>query len=163
MPTDPPESEHVTRPASLWTLIETIRRQLAEIEADLRALYDDYFVETGATSVQFGDAASGARLPTGVENVRAQYRSGLGDSGNQPADLALTLLELLARAADRLAKMQDRVAEEAYLGPARTRRSRHARLMDFALGAMVGIAAWQAVCSISRRRRATRLEGRGDR
>jgi hypothetical protein len=36
----------------------------------------------GKTVVQFGDgAASGARLPSGSENVRAQYRRGLGAAG----------------------------------------------------------------------------------
>ena len=41
--------------------------------------------EFGATQVIFGDGANGARLPTGVENVTAVYRSGLGQAGNVPA------------------------------------------------------------------------------
>ncbi len=36
----------------------------------------------GKTSVQFGDGAHGARLPTGVENVVATYRNGIGTPGN---------------------------------------------------------------------------------
>lgn len=36
----------------------------------------------GKTSVQFGDGQTGARLPTGQENVRAVYRSGIGTVGN---------------------------------------------------------------------------------
>jgi predicted phage baseplate assembly protein len=35
----------------------------------------------GSTIVQFGDGISGARLPTGVENVVAYYRTGLGIAG----------------------------------------------------------------------------------
>ncbi len=33
-------------------------------------------------SVVFGDGVNGARLPTGLENVRAEYRTGLGRKGN---------------------------------------------------------------------------------
>lgn len=34
------------------------------------------------TQIVFGDGENGSRLPTGVENIRAIYRSGLGDVGN---------------------------------------------------------------------------------
>ena len=37
--------------------------------------------EKGKTTVQFGDARTGARLPTGQENVRARYRVGIGQEG----------------------------------------------------------------------------------
>ena len=36
----------------------------------------------GITAIQFGDGTHGMRLPTGVANVRATYRSGTGTSGN---------------------------------------------------------------------------------
>lgn len=36
----------------------------------------------GRTFVRFGDGVSGARLPSGVNNVRAHYRKGLGAEGN---------------------------------------------------------------------------------
>lgn len=36
----------------------------------------------GKTTVQFGDGSHGARLPTGVENVVASYRNGIGTPGN---------------------------------------------------------------------------------
>jgi hypothetical protein len=38
--------------------------------------------DAGVTTVTFGDGAHGARLPTGVANVKAQYRSGIGTAGN---------------------------------------------------------------------------------
>lgn len=38
--------------------------------------------EAGETVVQFGDGRSGARLPTGRENVDAVYRRGIGRDGN---------------------------------------------------------------------------------
>ena len=38
--------------------------------------------DSGTTSVRFGDGAHGARLPTGVENIKANYRNGIGTPGN---------------------------------------------------------------------------------
>ncbi|MHB1057977.1 MAG: putative baseplate assembly protein [Rhodanobacter sp.] len=38
--------------------------------------------DDGKTAVQFGDGAHGARLPTGIENVVATYRNGIGAPGN---------------------------------------------------------------------------------
>src|SRR5690606_32122000 len=35
----------------------------------------------GKTSITFGDAIHGSRLPTGKLNVRAVYRKGIGSSG----------------------------------------------------------------------------------
>jgi hypothetical protein len=50
-----------------------------------------------------------------------------------PADLGVTLVELLAYVGDQLSYQQDAVATEAYLGSARKRTSlrRHARLVDY--------------------------------
>lgn len=47
--------------------------------------------EDGTAYVQFGDGITGSRLPTGVENVRATYRIGIGLEGLLKAD-QLTLL-----------------------------------------------------------------------
>jgi predicted phage baseplate assembly protein len=38
--------------------------------------------DDGKTTAEFGDGRSGARLPTGRENVRAVYRKGIGKGGN---------------------------------------------------------------------------------
>ncbi|HXS04535.1 MAG TPA: putative baseplate assembly protein, partial [Rhodanobacter sp.] len=40
---------------------------------------------SGKTSVVFGDGTHGARLPTGVENIVATYRNGIGTPGNVDA------------------------------------------------------------------------------
>jgi predicted phage baseplate assembly protein len=43
-----------------------------------------YVVRTdseGETKIQFGDGITGARLPTGLENVSAVYRKGMGEDG----------------------------------------------------------------------------------
>jgi predicted phage baseplate assembly protein len=47
--------------------------------------------EYGHTTVVFGDGRQGARLSTGVENVQAEYRKGIGRAGNIPAG-KITLL-----------------------------------------------------------------------
>ncbi len=48
--------------------------------------------DSGATTVIFGDGQSGARLPTGQENIEATYRSGIGLAGQVRAG-SLTLLQ----------------------------------------------------------------------
>lgn len=61
-----------------------------------------------------------------------------------PADLGVTLVELLAYAGDRLSYFQDAVGAEAYLGTARRRVSvrRHARLLDYAMHDGCNARAW---------------------
>ncbi len=39
--------------------------------------------ESGTSYVQFGDGRTGARLPSGLKNVKAVYRQGVGASGDQ--------------------------------------------------------------------------------
>lgn len=52
--------------------------------------------EEGKTTVQFGDGRTGARLPTGRENVHATYRKGIGTSGLVRAEqLSLLLTAVL--------------------------------------------------------------------
>ena len=48
--------------------------------------------EQAKTWVVFGDGVRGARLPSGVNNVRANYRQGLGKDGNVDADKLTQLL-----------------------------------------------------------------------
>jgi hypothetical protein len=45
------------------------------------------------TTVQFGDGTTGARLPTGRNNVLATYRHGIGRTGNLGAGALRTLLD----------------------------------------------------------------------
>jgi len=70
-----------------------------------------------------------------------------GFSERNPADLQVTLVELLAYAADHLSYYQDAVGTEAYLGTARSRISlrRHARLLDYAMHDGCNARAWVAV------------------
>lgn len=50
--------------------------------------------EQGRCFVVFGDGRNGARLPSGVNNVRASYRKGIGVAGNVRTD---TLTQLMSR------------------------------------------------------------------
>jgi hypothetical protein len=61
-----------------------------------------------------------------------------------PADVGVTLVELLAYVADRLSYRQDAIAAEAYLGTARRRVSvrRHAKLVDYAMHEGCNARAW---------------------
>lgn len=61
-----------------------------------------------------------------------------------PADLGVTLVELLAYVADRAAYFQDAVATEAYLNTSRRRTSvrRHARLLDYSMHEGCNARAW---------------------
>jgi hypothetical protein len=47
----------------------------------------------GKRRVQFGDGVSGARLPTGSQNVRAKYRKGIGINGNVGAESLSQLID----------------------------------------------------------------------
>jgi predicted phage baseplate assembly protein len=49
--------------------------------------------ERDRTVVRFGDGMRGARLPTGSQNVVAEYRHGGGAAGNVPADSLAQLLD----------------------------------------------------------------------
>lgn len=66
-------------------------------------------------------------------------------------DLGMTLVELLAYAADDLSYYQDAVATEAYLGTARLRRSvrRHARLVDYRLDEGRSAQGWARLTLVS--------------
>ena len=64
-----------------------------------------------------------------------------------PADLGMTLVEMLAYVGDHLSYRQDAIATEAYLGTARQRVSirRHARLLDYPMHEGCNSRAWVQV------------------
>lgn len=131
----------------IWTRVAS----LADSGPEDRHFVLSVDAKSGASSVRFGDGAAGARLPAGVANVTARYRSDLGDRGNQGADSGITLLELWSRVGDALTEAQDRLAEEAHLDTARVRRTRRARLLPLGLiGTLVLIAVWRASRCVSR-------------
>lgn len=67
-----------------------------------------------------------------------------GWATRNPADVGVTLVELLAYVADELSYRQDAITTEAYLGTARSRISlrRHARLVDFRVHEGCNARAW---------------------
>ena len=69
--------------------------------------------EQGKTWVVFGDGVRGARLPSGVNNVRATYRQGLGKDGNVGAD---PLTQLMTRPLG-LKSVSNRVAAQGGTDP----------------------------------------------
>jgi predicted phage baseplate assembly protein len=71
----------------LWTEAPSLYGLGARDERYIVRREDD-----GGTAVTFGDGIMGARLTTGVENVAAVYRSGIGSEGLVEAG-ALTLLQ----------------------------------------------------------------------
>ncbi|HEV8508693.1 MAG TPA: putative baseplate assembly protein, partial [Chitinophagaceae bacterium] len=44
-------------------------------------IYVTSIADDGKVTVQFGDGITGARLPTGTENIKAKYRVGIGSDG----------------------------------------------------------------------------------
>ncbi len=71
--------------SSLQVLVNDVRWHENDSLAGL-APYDRKFVtkadDDGTTTVIFGDGVRGARTPTGLDNLRAIYRKGIGKSGN---------------------------------------------------------------------------------
>jgi predicted phage baseplate assembly protein len=55
-------------------------------------IYTTRLEDDGKTTVIFGDGTTGARLPTGQENVKAKYRKGIGLGGLVKADRLTQLM-----------------------------------------------------------------------
>ncbi|HEY9600902.1 MAG TPA: putative baseplate assembly protein, partial [Allocoleopsis sp.] len=70
----------------LWQQVQSLHNQDARSQC--------YIVQTdeqGQTRIIFGDGIRGARLPSGQENVRATYRSGIGRAGEVKAGSLILL------------------------------------------------------------------------
>jgi predicted phage baseplate assembly protein len=64
----------------LWTEVDSFAGH-----GPAERIYTTSTAGDGKTVVTFGDGVTGARLPTGTENVRARYRVGLGRGGDVAA------------------------------------------------------------------------------
>lgn len=64
-----------------WSRVDRLLDQPPDARVYTLQVDDD-----GVTHVRFGDGVTGARLPTGLDNVTARYREGLGRAGNVAAD-----------------------------------------------------------------------------
>ncbi len=79
---------------TLQVRVNDLRWRESDNLSDLEAASRSYITRQdneGNTFVIFGNGERGARLPTGVENVKAVYRSGIGKAGNVAAE-QITLL-----------------------------------------------------------------------
>lgn len=64
----------------LWQDVRSLCQHQPQEEIYITRIADD-----GITTITFGDGKSGSRLPTGIENVVATYRSGIGLEGQVEA------------------------------------------------------------------------------
>jgi predicted phage baseplate assembly protein len=71
-----------------WTEVDTLYGESATAREFSTRLNED-----GTTRVQFGDGVTGARLPTGTNNLVATYRVGSGVVGRVGADVLTTALD----------------------------------------------------------------------
>lgn len=71
----------------LWQQVPSLYQRSAQEQSYIVRIEDD-----STTRIVFGDGKSGARLPTGQENIVATYRSGIGLAGQVSAG-ALSLLK----------------------------------------------------------------------
>lgn len=71
----------------LWHEVETFYEHTAEERIYITRLDND-----GKTTVIFGDGITGARLPSGAENIKAVYRKGIGLGGLVKANQLSQLL-----------------------------------------------------------------------
>lgn len=71
----------------LWKEVPTLH----DSQPDARA-FETSEDDTGITTIQFGDGIEGARPPSGENNLRVDYRKGLGVDGNVAAGALTTLL-----------------------------------------------------------------------
>lgn len=82
--------------STLKVFVNDVRWHEAETLAD-REPTDRNFItradNENRTSVQFGNGKKGMRLPTGRENIKAVYRSGMGKQGNVQASQISLLLD----------------------------------------------------------------------
>ncbi|OUL29686.1 putative baseplate assembly protein [Nostoc sp. RF31YmG] len=75
--------------SSLEVYVNDVRWQEVESLIQLSPTDRAYITQTdsdGNVTIIFGNGKHGARLPSGIENVRAVYRSGIGKNGNVGAE-----------------------------------------------------------------------------
>jgi predicted phage baseplate assembly protein len=76
-------------------------------------IYTSRIADDGMVAVTFGDGRRGARLPTGVNNVQATYRSGIGQAGRLDAER----LSLLPNRPAGIRSVRNPLATEGGVGP----------------------------------------------
>jgi len=75
--------------STLRVFVNDIRWRESDTLAGLTPAERRFITRTdddGKTAVVFGNGREGARLPTGIENIKAEYRGGIGKAGNVNAE-----------------------------------------------------------------------------
>jgi predicted phage baseplate assembly protein len=81
--------------STLVVRVNDIKWKVADSLAELMPQDHNFVTKTddeAKTTVIFGNGEKGARLPTGIENVIAVYRNGIGKPGNVKAEQIITLI-----------------------------------------------------------------------
>ena len=87
-PTGRQSTLEVTANGVAWTQVPTLYQQGPSAQ-----VYSVLDQQGGATTVLFGDGEEGATLPTGQNNIQANYRVGSGSAGNVAAGAITTLVD----------------------------------------------------------------------
>lgn len=87
-PTGRQSTLEVTANGVAWTEVPTLYQQEPS-----QQVFSVLNQQGGATSVLFGDGVEGATLPTGQNNIQANYRVGSGLAGNVAAGAITTLID----------------------------------------------------------------------
>lgn len=87
-PTGSSSSLEVTANGAEWAAVQTLYGQPATAQ-----VYCTVNLPGGSATVQFGDGVEGATLPTGQNNIIANYRVGIGAAGNVSAATITTLVD----------------------------------------------------------------------
>ena len=87
-PTGSSSSLEVTANGAEWAAVQTLYDQPPTAQ-----VYSTVNLPGGSATVQFGDGVEGATLPTGQNNIIANYRVGIGAAGNVSAATITTLVD----------------------------------------------------------------------
>ena len=87
-PTGVASSLQVTANMAAWKEISSLYAQSPRAQ-----VYETMNLPGGSALVQFGDGVEGATLPTGQNNIIANYRVGIGAAGNVAAGAITTLVD----------------------------------------------------------------------
>ncbi|WP_428268602.1 baseplate J/gp47 family protein [Haliangium sp.] len=79
-PSDPAGAIEVRVNGIPWQPVSSLHERDGDFCGYMVRVHDD-----GRATIRFGDGIHGARLPSGLGNVEATYRVGLGPAGNVPA------------------------------------------------------------------------------
>jgi len=87
-PSGSQSSLQVTVNGAAWTEVPSLYDQ-----APAAQVFETINLPSGAAEVQFGDGVEGATLPTGQNNIIANYRVGIGRAGNVAVGAITTLVD----------------------------------------------------------------------